>query len=274
VSASDIKIREQVIAVKSGAAEGMSEGAYAQMLHGLLFVEVLAAMGHPITEAMLEEEIRRIDQSTHDPQGLADLKKACGGGDSPSYRRIGILPDFANRVFSQQVYPRAKELQSDRRVEAEKLLKELSRSAVLENEVTPIPANSPWQRSISLFSPQLGFEPMSGPGDPPIHRPDAPVGESRWLAFERDYLIPVEMGKFCSSVIEMDDRFLLLRWIQWEDQNHRVRRVEQLWLPKRSPSEYFLEKASAIPVWIADPAIAESLRQKVSWARSLSWRRP
>ena len=272
-SQSDIRIRERVIATRSAVTEGLTEGAYAQLLQGFLFVEVLSAMGHPITEELLDREIRRIDESTHDPQGLLTLKEACGGGNSPAYRRIGILPDFANRVFSQQVYPQAKELHADQLAEAEKVLRNLCAAAPRANEAAQTP-NSSWQRSVCLFSPEFGFQPESKPGDPPVPSGNAISAGLRWQRFERDHFATLPPGKFCSTVVDMDDRFVLLRWTAWEDEAHRLRKVEQVWLPKRSSSEYFSEKTAAIPVWIGDPKIAESIRQNVSWARRLAWRQP
>jgi hypothetical protein len=274
ITLADIRIRERVIATRTAVTEGLTEGAYAQLLQGFLFVELLATMGHPVTDEMLDRELRRIDETTHDPQGLATLKSACGGGESMAYRRIGILPDFANRVFAQQVYPRMKELHAERLAEAETLLRELCAAAPSADKLAVLPPNSRFERSISLFSLQFGFEPIPNPGDPPLHKADSATGEARWQVFEKDYLSPVALGTFCPSVIDMDDRFVLLRWIAWEDEARHVRRVEQVWLPKRSASDYFVEKAASVPVWIADAAVAGSIREKVTWARRLSWRQP
>jgi hypothetical protein len=271
-TAADIKVRESVIALKSSGAEEVTIGAYAQLIQGSLFTEVLAAMGHPITEEMLELEIRRIDRNTHDPDGLLNLKNACGGGQSPTYRKIGILPDFANRVFTQQVYPHIKEIHSGRLAEAYKVLEDLRRKESPKSGETP--TTPPWERSVCLFSRETGFEPIRNAGDPPLPHPVSATPDPRWQTYERDYLGSTPMGVFCAKVIEMEDRFVLLRWTGWEDEERRIRKLEQLWLPKRAASEYFLEKAASIPVWVADPSVAKTLREKVSWSGGLSWRRP
>ena len=103
-SASDVELRRRIVLQKYGDAGRAVLGAYAQLIEGYLLVEVLAGMGHPITEEDLDREIERIDRNTHDPEGLARLKAVCGGGKTAAYRRIAILPDFANRRFYYEVH--------------------------------------------------------------------------------------------------------------------------------------------------------------------------
>lgn len=102
-TAGDIDVRRRIILQKYEDPDRARLGAYAQLIEGFLLVEVLAEEGRPITEADLDAETARIDRDTRDAERLRRLKEMCG--DPQAYRRIGILPDFANRRFFYEVHP-------------------------------------------------------------------------------------------------------------------------------------------------------------------------
>lgn len=248
-SKADLELRRRVVLLKYPDAPNARAGACAQLIQGSLLVEVLRAMGRPISPEDLDRELARIDRDTKDPDGLRRLKELCG----PAYARIAILPDFANRRFVFDVYPNDEALHRERLEEARRVLKELRAGGAP-------PRDGLWQRTESPFSPDRGFG--EGEADP------------RAREYERDLFEPTPEGEWVNRVVAQPEGFALMRWTGWDDRAARVRRVERLRLPKRDAHEHFWEAAAKVPVRIDDADLRNELERQVSWAGRLAWAKP
>src|ERR1043166_2107887 len=272
----DVEARAKIVQLKYPDNDKARTGSYAQLVQGYLLAEVLDAMGSPVREADLDGEIARINRDTRDLEGLKRIKDLCGGEGTATYRRVAILPDFANRRFYFEIFPSSKEIHRDRFQEAQSSLIGLQERPTTE-DLTP-KMNPSWQQRTLTFSALGGFRSLE---KAPLPRLEGSAKEEKgskvaspepsWERYERELFQETPQSAWVNRVIEFPEGFALMRWTRWEDEAKGVRRIEQLWLPQRHRGADFWEQAKKIPVWVSDPKIREELQRTVSWASQLNW---
>lgn len=291
-SAADVELRGKVIRFKYGDVPDLTVKAVAQILQGYLLVSVLARMGKPVTLAELQKEVGRIDADTKAPADLEKIKalfrdgRAQGGivpgpgadAAAPAwgraYAELFVLPDFANRRFYFDVFPKASHLQQDRLARANAKLGALLREPD-PDFAAAASSDPPWRRDETGFSAARGFVPLADldrPGAPPEPASPAPPDDaSRWARMEAEIFRTLEKGAIFPQTVELDSAYLILRWTGRPEKHEGLRLVERLVLEKLGPHEYFQSEARAVPVALADPALEKDLRAKISWADELNW---
>jgi hypothetical protein len=265
----------------SGSAE---VGAYARLIEGYLAAEILARLGKPIAEKDLDAEVARIDRNTLMPDRLKELKDLFGGETTRGYRDLAILPDFANRRFFFEVFPQADDIHRERREKAEAVRRALA-AAGPSADFEAVAAEDPlWRFERALFSPARGFyraeeedrapAPVGADVPAEVARAAAPEPDRPSARYEQEVFADLPAGEVCRRVVPLRDGYLLLRWTGWKDEGGKVRRIERLYLPKRDAHDYFYEQAKGIRVFVADPAIAQRLKNQVSWVREIDLEAP
>jgi hypothetical protein len=282
-SKADLELRGRVIQFKYGSVEDLEAKAAAQLIQGYLLASLLEAMGMPVTNAMLDEEVKRIDKSTQAPEDLEKIKGifSAGGGAGPSkeppsttdYALIFVLPDFANRKYHFDVFPKEKGLQAERLAEANGMLGRAK--AAPEGEFEALAKGAArWRFDRVVFSSSGGFRPMPIPGEPP--RPEeqafpAASADSTWSKMEAEIFSKLEKGKPFDQVVELETVFLIVRWTGWHDEKKGTRLVERLLLEKLSSHEYFDKRSGEFSVWAKEKPLEETLKKKIGWTKDLRW---
>jgi len=269
---SDLATRERIVHWKYPEAENPRLYAVSQLIQGALLETTLERLGHPITAQDLAAELARIDASTRDPEGLATLKSLCGGAQGDTFGRIATLPDFANRRFYFEVYPKLDAVHAERLRQAQTVQRSLAGQGANADLAAVAKADSAWQHSELLFTAARGFyradEPMSQPvatAAPGKIQAALANNDTQWAEYERDLFAKTAARVIVNHVVTLPEGFMLLRWTGWENQAAGVRRVEQLYLPKRPADEVFWEIAGTIDVALGDEKLREQLVKNVSW---------
>lgn len=263
----DLDMRAQLIRYRYPESSGAETGAISQLVMGYLYVELLAFLERPVTEQDLDAEIRRVAASTQDPQGLARYQEIGGGRDSVGYRRIVILPDFANTRFHFQVFPTHEAIHREARLLSEALLRKLlARGEAADPAAEALPDKALHERL--AFSPKLGFCPLERVEDGLKHLEPGARNETA-ERIESHVFAALPQGRMHHETVEMPEAYCLLRWLGWVSEKDGVRLVERLRIPRAQAEDYFWEKITALPVRIADAARRETFLKEVSWARKL-----
>jgi hypothetical protein len=279
-SEADVALREKVIRFKYGTVADIRVKAISQLVSGYLLVSVLEAMGKPVTYEILDEEVKRIDKQTQAPSDLKKIKKIFDGEtggkgvSGKNYALIFVLPDFANRKYYYDVFPKEKGLQKDRLMEAQNVLREL-RAAGKPDFAAVAKKRVHWKHDETLFRWNKGFHRKPRPGEPKMPETKNDIlpkaDDNRWTRMEKELFAKTDRGKPVDQVVELETVFLILRWTGWEDEKRKVRKVERLILPKLSPHEHFEERIRKIPVRLADPKLRKTFQEKISWAGTVKW---
>ena len=96
ITAHDADYRNQVISFYY--PEEKRQLGLDQLIRAYRTAEILANNGHAITPEVIENEVKRIDTQTRDPAGLAKIK-AIFGEDQAAYRKIFVVPVYAERMI-------------------------------------------------------------------------------------------------------------------------------------------------------------------------------
>lgn len=263
----DLDMRAALIRYRYPEAQGAEVGAISQLVMGYLYVELLQFLDRPVTEQELDDEIQRVAASTQDPQGLARYQEIGGGRGSAGYRRIVILPDYANTRYHFQVFPAHDGIHRDRRLLAEALLRKLlPRGAGADLAAEALKDKSVHERL--AFSAKLGFCPLERVEES-LKRPGQGDKHELGERLESHVFAALPQGQLHHEVIELSEAYLILRWLGWVAEKDGVRLVERLRFPRAQADDYFWEKIAAVPVRIADAARREAFLREVSWARKL-----
>jgi len=292
-SRADVELREKVIRFKYGDVEDGAVKAVSQLVQGYLWVSLLASLGAPVTWEELQKEVERIDRSTQAPEDLAKIKAIFGpapSGNAASrdqgkqidwdYALLFVLPDYANRRYFYDVFPKQKHLQKEKLDKANRALEELRKQEAPDLEAFA-KKNDGFRRDRVLFSAGRGFRPMPDPGRPELPEPPEreddgilPPDATPWQKMNEEIFKKTDQGALFGQVVELETVFLILRWTGWDEDKEKktkARVVERLLLEKRSPHEFFETESAKVPLRLADPALKDALRKKISWARDLKW---
>lgn len=286
-SRDDIELRKEQIRWKyPGYPEDRAaRAACTQLILGYLLVEVLEAIGHPVTGNVLWKELHRIDRNTKRPKQLEALK-AIYADQTDKYAAIGILPDLANRRYFYEVFPELEEVQASVRARATKILRLLEKGDAVDLEVIAARHDDLEYRRF-LFHRDRGFLrmlPESGrpDGDAPARdrfrewsRTEAEGERARLFErLEEEVFAGLARGRVFPRVVEFDRDFSLLQSLGWHDRQQRVRMVGRLVLPKITPHDHFREQAATIPVWIEDDELRRDLIRNRPDFAYLQWQEP
>lgn len=99
---SDVKARDRVIRVSF--PEAKESYGLKQLEQSARYLQVLEKNGVTLTKEEIEEEARRMDRSTKDPERLA-LIKAIFGEDREAYLKNYVLPALVARVLQFEFFP-------------------------------------------------------------------------------------------------------------------------------------------------------------------------
>lgn len=271
-SPEDMEVRRGHILFKYPEAQMPEVGAISQVVLGYLYVCVLEGLGRPITEEVLDAEVARINKDTRDPEGLMRLKELAGGEKTRAYRRLVVLPDFANRRYNFEVFPTLDEVHGERRGRTEALLASLLArgTGVSFEEVARSEAGV--DHAEQVFSPALGFRIERDLGEESRRRPDEvplETGDELNRRIEDRVFAPHLPGVIHPEVVAMERHFCIYRWTGWHDEAKGIRRVERLAIAMRDAEEVLFERARAIPIYIASDALRSGFQDRVGWAQDL-----
>lgn len=232
-----------------------------QLIKGYLSVEILRSRGQKVDDAEIEGEAKRIDASTKAPDMLAKIK-AVYGNDRKAYLDTFVRLVYAERVLYGEVFLKSREIQKEKHRQAEELL----RNGLTSPAGFAAQAKERGITTATLkISREKGIAPYSQPKGMPS-RPEGPVGVE--LA---ERIIPqlsgLKPGQVCPEIIELQETFLVIRFLRKEGKNYIV---ESASVQKKSYDEWFWSEASKIPVVIRDRALKDELLKEVSWTKYLS----
>ena len=263
----DLDIRAALIKFRYPEASGAETGAISQLVMGYLYCELLDFLERPITEQDLDAEIRRVASSTQDPQGLARYQEIGGGKGSAGYRRIVILPDYANTRYHFQVFPTHDAIHREARLLSEALLRKLlARGDQADPSTEALPGKALHERL--AFSPKLGFCPLDRVEDG-LKQLEPGARNETAERIESHVFAALPQGRLHRESIEMPEAYIILRWLGWVSEKDGVRLIERLRIPRAQAEDYFWEKIASVPVRIADAARREAFLKEVSWAKKL-----
>lgn len=270
-SQKELELAAKLVSLSYPSEKDPEAVALSQLIEGSLYVSVLQEVGSPITDDILKTESDRIDSSTHDSKKLDEIK-AVFSGDINLYRKIAILPGFANSIFHYRVFPKLDVATQESREQTSGILEKLKSGGTLPDGVT---------------SRKLGFSPIKGflPPEMPGLLPEVVMQKSEEEAtfntqmdqqanteaekYEKEVFTPTPKGEWFSKLIENTESYELVRWTE---QTSTGRTVEIVSIPKKSSFEYFDEKKKDIPVWIPNASLKEQFLARIPWAKDLKWK--
>ncbi len=244
---SDVRTMESILRWKYGDRPDLRDAALAYLAEHYLLVEMLAAMGHPLTDAQVDAEIERIDRESRAPELLRELKEICGRKEDVRYRRLAVIPPLANRRYYFELYPSDPGIHAARLDEATRLLAGLPDSADLESVSK---ANPTWRFERLAYSPKRGFRPL----DLPKQADD--VNFMPEEEYEREVFSTLRPGEIFRKVVSLPQGFAAIRWTGWEGEE---RIVERLVLSKKDAQEHFVSFARTAPMRTPDPELTRKV---------------
>ncbi|WP_413578227.1 hypothetical protein ACLVWU_06765 [Bdellovibrio sp. HCB290] len=96
ITKSDVAYRDKIIRL-SYPEEKRSMGLY-QLMNSAIHYEVLKSNGVQISEDVIDQEMKRIDDNTRNPEQLKSIKSIFKE-DAEAYRRVFVLPTLVDRVI-------------------------------------------------------------------------------------------------------------------------------------------------------------------------------
>ncbi len=262
-SENDLELRKKLIALKYGYEAATELVASSQLIHGFLYADVLNLIGKPITEEQITNEVERINRETRDPETLAKIKSIFGGDKTQQYRKIFILPDFANTRYSYQIFPQLDHLHKGRK---EQIAAILDKTLKNHQDLKEFEGNGVSYRK-DLFSKDYGVVFYHHKTNPITHKRNSPIIEK----YEK-MLSQLKEGQMFDQIIEEETHFSILRFIGYETINdHKWRVIEQLVKEKVQAEEYFWQTASQIKVWVYSKDLREELKSKISWGKLVNF---
>lgn len=262
-SRADLDLRRKYVAYMYPQSATQELGALSQLITGALSLVVLEELGEPITEAQLDAEIERIFKGSQDAGGLNALMRMAGGRDTPAFRRVIILPDFANSRYHFQVFPTREDLQRPMRERAQKALDSIRTKSPPDLYQAAVDLSCEYQRL--GFSAQRGFFKLEDHEE--AHAPAA----SWAVQLEDEVLSALKEGEVHPQVLDLHNALYILRWVCWSDQSKKERIVERLVFNKVDAQDYFWQRAATVPVCLSDNDLKEKLYREVDWAKRLNW---
>ena len=94
-----------------------------QLTRFYTYAQILKNHNRPVTDQALEQEEKRIDANTRDPDTLNKIKDIFGK-DHESYRKVFILPAYVDRIFYYDFFLNTPELQAQFTNKAEEFFRE------------------------------------------------------------------------------------------------------------------------------------------------------
>lgn len=268
-SRADLELRRVHAALMYPQSSMAELGALSQLIKGALTLQVLQSVGAPITEAQLNAEVERIFANTGDAFALDEIARRAGGRDHPTFRRIVVLPDYANHRYHFEVFPALDEIQRPVRERAQMALNSiLKKTPPVDLYAAALQSKCEFQR--------LGFSVRRGlfrEDSIEPSRPTATPMEEQPMAreIEDEIFAQLKEDEIHSQLLDLPGAYCIIRWVGWHDAAKDERCVERLIFTKVQAWDYFWEQAQKVRVRVLDEQLKASLRQKVDWANRLNW---
>lgn len=272
ITVADAEYRDQVIRAYYPKREILSRGRRGkeglnQLVRAMTSAEILNRYGVNITEEDLTKEEARIEKTTLLPDKLEEIQKIFEG-DRDAYRRVFVLPAYAEREIYFGLFLRNPKIHSESLEAAGLFLKQ-----ALENK-TPfrkLAASYELKAMLYSLSPEHGLKlerrkPLKNNKkiSIPMERSDPPEGvkssledsrkqvESnearRWTEEVISHLRP---GQVFDKVVDMRLHWGIVHYLGPSRSRPGIHDLEIVFIPKRDYEEWLKEEKAKIPVEIS-----------------------
>jgi hypothetical protein len=259
----DLPISEQDILRRTKVSDILYPGSnkkyvgLGQLIKGFLSIEVLKSLGHKIENTTLDNEAKRINNNTKNPELLNEIIISYGN-DKDSYLKTFVGIVYAERILYNEIFLKSKEIHQEQHHKADNFLK-----TVMKNpETFETTAEKSGLKTMKfIISAQDGIKPYGEKKS--IKTSGSDTQQAKRLI---NFISLLKEGEIYSDIIEWQEGYQIIRLIQKDGEDYVIDSVN---IPKRSYDEWFWEKASSIPVKIYDKNLEKELLKEVLWAKQL-----
>ena len=258
ITAEDLAYRQEVKAVRSGEPFP-AHLALLQLLEEALMVEVGRAHGVVVTDEMLAEEAARVQETSRDPDTLADIR-AVFGDDEDAYRRLVLQPTLVNQLLHAR-FSLGHDIQAEPLARAEELLAAaqadpaslaaLAESYGGEYRQMEVRNGLLISQDQALSEEGLNQDQIAGV---------MTEYDLEWPDYDRQFVEHVlgglEAGQLHPKVVEDRHNFMVVRLLS---RDGRDALLESVVISKLSFDPWFQTQSQRIPLLIHDPSLKTAL---------------
>jgi hypothetical protein len=256
ISRRDAEYRDEII--RFYFPEDKRKLGLEQLINSYTNAQILKHVGHDITPEVLQKEEERIDKNTLQPKKLEQIK-AIFAGDSAAYRRVYILPTYADRVIYYEVFAREPRFHEESLKRAEQIRDEARKTG---SPLAALAKKHGYSFSEFTVSREKGVEwklpaeisdlppEMPTTMDPSVQaslkqreRNQQSVEGEKWI---REIISPLKPGEVAQQIINLQEHWQIVRFLKKSGQDRYE--MESLAVNKANYNEWFEKEKAKVAI--------------------------